>query len=172
MEHRISEVSSSWTKVKNWGTLRHPLPDLGRQRHLPAFLLLPGSNLGEGAAVDASRRGRSAGRQFGAGMPSPEPRIRSDSTTGAGGSSGALIGPSARRRRRGLWGNSAGSRGWNRRWRKRERTGGSVRPCSPPGRARALDERLQLASGSLGSDSGAGKRCANIPEARRAPAAL
>ena len=44
-----------------------------------------------------------AGR-VGAGRFSPEPRIRRDSTTGAGGSSGALIGPSARRRR-GLWGN-------------------------------------------------------------------
>lgn len=47
-----------------------------------------------------------------------------------------------------------------------------MRRCSRPGRARALEERLELASGSLRSDSGAGTRCANIPEARRAPAAL
>lgn len=47
--------------------------------------------------------GRSA-PQLRAEMSSPEPRITSDSTTRAGGSSRALIGPSAQRRR-GLWGN-------------------------------------------------------------------
>lgn len=34
------------------------------------------------------------------------------------------------------------------------------------------EEPRALASGSLGSDAGAGTRCASIPEARRAPAAL
>lgn len=62
-------------------------------------------------------------------MSSPEPKIKSDSTTGAGGSSGALIGPSERRRR-GLWGNSAGSC-----WREEEVVGrrgtrGVLQACS------------------------------------------
>lgn len=67
-------------------------------------------------------------------MSSPEPRISSDSTTGARGSSGALIGPSARRRR-GLWGNRIGSRGWRRRrWKTRGKRG--VSGCARrPGRA-------------------------------------
>lgn len=117
-----------------------------------------------------ARGGRSAGQQLRAGMSSPEAKIKSDSTTGAGGSSGALIGPSERRRR-GLWGNSAGSC-----WREEEVVGrrgtrgvlqGVLAGPAGLGRWRQL---LKLASGSLGSGSCA--RCANVPEARRAPVAL
>lgn len=144
LDHMISKGSFGRTQVKSTGVLQHPLPGLEHLGHLPAFLFLPGSNHEEGATVSTSRgtelgapkgsfwrssskiqgatafarSGRSA-PQLRAGMSSPEARIRSDSTTGASGSGGALIGPSARRRR-GLWGNSAGSCGWRRRrWKTR-----------------------------------------------------
>lgn len=69
-------------------------------------------------------------------MSSPEQRIKSDSTTGAGGSSGALIGP-AELWRRGLWGNSAGSCG---RAGGGDRGPGAPSSCAQrPGRARALE---------------------------------
>lgn len=50
---------------------------------------------------------------------------------------------------------------------------GSERLCSParPGSGRRT-LREELALGSPGSDSGAGSRCVNLPEARRSPAAL
>lgn len=76
-------------------------------------------------------------------MSLPEPSSRSDSTTGAGGGSGALIGSWARRRR-GLWGNSAGSRSWKRRWWGREGprgTGAAVLAARPGWGARRSPER-------------------------------
>lgn len=96
--------------------------------------------------------GRSSG-QLRAGMSSPEPKMRSDSTTGAGGSSGALIGPSERRRR-GLWGNSAGS------CRREEAVvaeswdaGGRVAELAGPASLGYWRQLLELASRSLGSGS-------------------
>lgn len=65
------------------------------------FFFLRSSKIQEATAF--ARGGRSA-PQLRTRTFSPELRIKSDSTTGAGGSSRALIGPSARRRR-GLWGN-------------------------------------------------------------------
>lgn len=90
------------------------------------------------------------------GMSSPEPRSRSHSTAGAGGSSGALIGPSARRRR-GLWGNPAGAGGGaaEGHWR-------GVRPCSPARRGSRAGSRACSASAPLGSRSGAGTGRANL----------
>lgn len=158
----ISKGSFSWTKVKSTGVLRYPLPSLEHLGHLPTFLFLPGSNHREGATVSTSRgtelgapkggfwrsrsktqeatafaRGGRSAPQLRLGMFSPEPMIRSDSTTGASGSGGALIGPSARRRR-GLWGNSAGSCGWRRRrWKTGKGQVRMSRCARRPGRARA-----------------------------------
>lgn len=89
-------------------------------------------------------------------MSSPEPRSRSHSTAGAGGSSGALIGPSARRRR-GLWGNPAGAGGGaaEGHWR-------GVRPCSPAWQGSRAGSRACSASAPLGSRSGAGTGRANL----------
>lgn len=94
------------------------------------------------------------------GMCSPEPRISSHSTTGARGGSAALIGPSAAA----AAGGSAELRLEEKEEEEQEEDQGdqgSERRCLlvRPGSGRRT-QRGELVSGSLGSYSGAGTRCA------------
>lgn len=97
------------------------------------------------------------------GCPSPEPKMRSDSTTGAGGSSGALIGP----RSGGVAVSGANLAGWScgreeavvaESWDAGSRVAELAGPASL-GRWRQL---LELVSGCPGSGPGpgSGARCA------------